>query len=114
MTLINKLLDELVFELESKFKENFTGMILFGSYAKGTQNKNSDLDIIITFKKLPENRLERMKLVENIINKIEDKYKIAINPIISNENKLEKTYLMIDIAEYAKILLDKNSHLTIL
>ena len=111
---INNLLKELQEALENDFKDNFTGLVLFGSYAKAAQKPNSDIDLILTFKKLPENRLDRLRLIEDVIDSIEDKYKIAINPIVSNEEKLQKTYLLIDIADYAKIIVDKNKKITTL
>lgn len=56
MVEINKILNELKNSLKSKFKDNFTGLILFGSYAIGKKKKNRDLDIMILFNKLPKNR----------------------------------------------------------
>lgn len=109
---INKFLKELINKLELRFENNFTGLILFGSYARGNEKKGSDIDLIITFKKIPKNRLERLRLVEDIIDELESKYKIEINPIISNENKMQKSYLMADIADYSKIIVDKNRKIT--
>lgn len=45
---------------------------------------------------------------------LENKYNISINSILYNEKKLDKTYLIIDIAEYAKIIVDKNNKISIL
>jgi predicted nucleotidyltransferase len=104
---IGKILNELGNNLENKFGDNFTGLVLFGSYARGTYKKNSDIDILIAFKELPEDRLLRLKMVEEILNILEDKYKIPINPIIINQENIQKTYLMADIADYAKIIIDK-------
>lgn len=109
---ISQLLKTLQNFLENNFKNNFTGLVLFGSYAKGTQNPTSDIDILITFKKLPKSRIERIELVEDLLNDLEDKYQIEINPIICEEKNLNKSFLMLDIAEYAKILVDKNKKIT--
>jgi len=38
-------------ELEEKY--NVKHLKIFGSYAKGKQTENSDLDIIVTFKEVP-------------------------------------------------------------
>ena len=104
-----KILSDLKKELKSRFKDDFTGLVLFGSYARNTQTKNSDLDILLIFDKLPPGRLERIRLVSGIIDPIEKKYKIDINPIIKLGKELKKTPLLMDIAEYAKILHDTNN-----
>lgn len=110
--MINLILNEFKIYLEDNFKDNFTGLVLFGSYAKNSQNKNSDVDLLITFKKLPKMRSERLDLILEILMQLETKYKIDINPIISQENELEESFLLIDIAEYAKIIIDKNKIIT--
>lgn len=106
---INTLLKELTESLENEFKDNFTGLVLFGSYAINKQKSTSDIDIFLTFKKLPNLRYERIKLISKFVDEIEEKYNIPINPIVSQEDKLQKSYFIIDIAEYAKILVDKNN-----
>lgn len=106
---IDNLLKELQETLDKEFKNNFTGMVLFGSYAKKTQKPNSDLDLILTFKRLPENKIERTELIYDIIDNLEDKYKIEINPITTQENELGKSILLLEICDYAKIIVDKNN-----
>ena len=106
---IDKILKELMSYLENDFKSNFTGLVLFGSYAKGNAKSNSDIDILITFKKLPKTRYERHELLEDFLNKLEDDYNVLINPIIAKDSNLEKSFLLIDIAQYAKILVDKRN-----
>lgn len=111
-TILNKLLKELQSSLEVEFKDNFTGLVLFGSYARNEANNHSDLDLIITFKKLPSSRVKRMELLTDFLLEFENKYELEINAIISDENKISKTYLVLDIAEYAKIIIDKNNKIT--
>ena len=106
---INQLLKELIAELENKFQDNFTGLVLFGSYARGTQKEHSDVDILLTFKKLPKSRFARLELIENTIFLLEYKFKTEINPVLAQENKLGESFLMIDIAEYSHIIIDKNA-----
>ena len=53
---------------------NFKKMILFGSYAKGNYNENSDIDIAIVFNdfsNLIDMQLELMKLRRKIDSRIE-------------------------------------------
>jgi predicted nucleotidyltransferase len=105
---VENILNELKKNLEEEFKKNFTGLVLFGSFAKGTQKLNSDIDILLTFNNLPQSRTKRFRLIRPIIMQLEEKYDIYINPVIAQEDKLSKSHLLLDIAQYAKILLDKN------
>ena len=95
-------------KIEKKFNNNFTGLILFGSYARNEQKNTSDVDLIITFKELPSSKFKRLELIYDIIDYFEDKYKIEINPIICEEKELGKSILIIEISDYAKIIVDKN------
>ncbi len=105
---IENLLTELVLTLENNFKDNFTGLVLFGSYAKGTQNKTSDVDLLITFKKLPINRENKQEFISDFLLNFQEKYHIEINAKIAEENKINKTILIYEIADYARIIIDKN------
>ncbi len=106
---IDKLLKELICELETQHKDNFTGLVLFGSYAKGTQTEKSDVDIILTFKKLPKDQYLKSQLVIDTIIHFESKYFIEINPLVVS--KLSEVPLTIEIADYAKVIYDKTKTL---
>lgn len=105
---LNLLIKELIAKLENKFGNNFTGLVLFGSYAKYTENKNSDIDFLISFKKLPKSPIEKFTLIREIIMEIEDKYDVNLSPISIKEDNVKSSPLIIDIAEYAKVIVDKN------
>jgi len=91
---IEKILLDLNNELFSKF-DNFEGIYLYGSRAKGNFRHDSDFDIIVLFKDDYSLKIES-KLAEIIIN-IELKYDIFIdyhpmtlkelerNPVFYNE-----------------------------
>ncbi len=108
---LSLLLKELSLTLETKFKNNFTGLVLFGSYAKNKQKKNSDIDLLIIFNKLPKNRYKRSDLIVDIIINFNEKYDIDLAPILAEEKKLSKSILLIEIADYSQILLDKNNRI---
>jgi predicted nucleotidyltransferase len=57
-----------------KTKYDFVKMILFGSYAKGNYNKDSDIDIAVILKdynNLTETQLDLMRLRRKIDSRIE-------------------------------------------
>ncbi|MFW5704756.1 MAG: nucleotidyltransferase domain-containing protein [Nanoarchaeota archaeon] len=113
--MVKKLLAQIKSKLEEKYGDDFTGLVLYGSYAKGKQHKYSDLDILVLFKfKVPINMVQRNKLVGDLFDDLEQEHRIAINPIISSDCQIGKTFLTIEIADYAKILVDKNNAITFL
>ena len=69
---------------------------------KNTFNKQSDVDIILTLKEVFQSIITRNKLIESL----------EINIILSSDSKLTITPLLIEIAPYAKILLDKNNSIS--
>ena len=83
---INKFIKEI------KKKYNVTAIILFGSYAKGTEHEDSDIDIAIITNDIEndvfDEELKLMKLRRNIDKRIEphliriDDYKKAETPFI--------------------------------
>ena len=109
---INSLLEELQESLEKEFKDNFTGLVLFGSYARGTQKPTSDVDLLLTFKNLPKNSYDRSDLFLDILINLEYRYNIDINAIYAEERELSKSPLLVDIALYAKILKDENKRIS--
>jgi predicted nucleotidyltransferase len=107
--MIKKIIESIKETLENIHKSNFTGLILYGSYAKNKQTKNSDIDLIITFKKLPKSRYEKSAFTLDVTDPLEEKYKIPINCNIIEENQFGKSFLALEIYDYAKIIVDKNN-----
>lgn len=64
-------------------------MILYGSYARGDFNPNSDVDVMILTKLSPE-KIESIEAsVFDLAFDIEIEYGIHISPIIKNEDHFE-------------------------
>lgn len=79
--------------LDSRVKK----MILYGSYARGDYNENSDIDIMIltdlNFEEIEHYRDE----ISNIAFELELKTKIVISPVIKN---IDKYNTRIDIVPF--------------
>ena len=91
---IKKILEEYVQGLNNIIGEDLESVILYGSYARGEQDKDgeiSDIDIMILVK-LNENKIK--KIEEKIIDYTYDldlKYDVLLSPIIesiTNYNKM--------------------------
>lgn len=82
-------LQTILLELNNRLKERFPTYVslhLFGSYAKGTATKESDIDVLLKFEELPfEERFE----VAGIICDVEYKYDCFIDYKIMQECKKE-------------------------
>lgn len=84
-TLINKLTEKYIAEMQS--------IVLFGSYAKGTQKKDSDIDILFIVNDLKNKQLRED--IERGCSSFEYSHNIKISPIIT------------DIIEFKKMLASK-------
>lgn len=81
------LLREFVYELTNVNLENLEKVILFGSYAKRTYQKASDIDVAIILKeKNPEDEL----LTTEIIDKLNKRFKKEIQPHYYTKKEFEE------------------------
>lgn len=84
--IIQKFLDEVTNLLGNRMKK----VILFGSYARGDYNENSDLDIMILTDFSDEELVEYRKKVRDIACDIELDNDIMISPILRNIDKYKE------------------------
>ena len=50
-----------------RFKDDLISLVLFGSVARGTARKESDIDVLIILKDAPDSYYERLKPVVDIV-----------------------------------------------
>jgi len=75
--------DEFVRLCREKFGEDLTLVVLFGSVARGTAEKYSDIDLLMVMNNLPKRILDRESVVSEEIHQIVMKYHIRVMPILS-------------------------------
>ncbi len=93
------LLEDFIKNLKTQLKENLIFIALFGSYAKETQTKESDIDIIILTKKKTD--------ITSTIREIHAKYGKEITPIIMTPKEIQQQKdkpIIKEIIKYHKIL----------
>lgn len=94
---INKIIDKFIIEISNLLQNRLKKVILYGSYAKGNFNKNSDIDIMI----LTDMNEDEIKKYRNIIREIacniEIENDIVISPLLRN---IEKYNDRIDIIPF--------------
>ena len=75
--------------------DKLSKIILFGSYARGDFNHNSDIDIMILINAQPEEISYYADIVYDITYDFEENYEIEINPCVQSihtYNQWKKTY----------------------
>ncbi len=85
---IKKAVNEFVECCKSRFSQNLVSVILFGSVARGTAQKYSDVDILVIIDELPKRRLDREDIVIDLILDILKKYHIRISPMLLESTEL--------------------------
>jgi hypothetical protein len=75
---------EFVEACKKKLGENLISIVLFGSRVKGYAREDSDYDLLIIAKNLPDIK-ERLNLLEEEESIIWDKYKIKISSLLLEE-----------------------------
>lgn len=112
-----KLGKKLASEIKSYYGERLVSLVVFGSVARETQRFDSDIDILIIAKELPNGRMKRVEEFEIVEDKLEhfltslQKYGIytSITSVIKTPEEAEKgSPLFLDMVEDARILIDKN------
>lgn len=88
-----KINDEIL-NIVNQIKRNYKPkkIILFGSYAKGTQNEKSDLDLLI----IKNTKKKFTKRIEEVLNKID--YKKEIDVFVYTPEEIKKPNIIIEKA----------------
>ncbi len=77
---INQIIIELKEELKKIYNEDLVKIILYGSYARGDFNSDSDIDLLVVLKEPEAPGIEIDRMIE-IISSINLKYNILISVI---------------------------------
>ncbi|MGQ3684155.1 MAG: nucleotidyltransferase domain-containing protein [Candidatus Loosdrechtia sp.] len=99
------------------FKEEVISVVLFGSVARGTAKKESDIDLCIVIKNLPKSRFQRNKLLSPVIDALKKTssykelrrkgYLPEISPILYTPDEIQETKpVFLDMVDEGEILLD--------
>jgi predicted nucleotidyltransferase len=80
-------LEEFVKVCKKKLGESLISIILFGSRVKGYAGKDSDYDLLIIAKNLPDIK-ERFNLFDKEESEIWDKHKVKISSLLFDEEEI--------------------------
>ena len=83
---VQDIIYEFTKEIKKIFGTNLSAVIVYGSYARGDYNENSDVDVMILVK-IPEEKLSNyIDVVSDCAFEYLMKYGIDISPVLKNEN----------------------------
>jgi predicted nucleotidyltransferase len=83
---IRPLIDDFIRELEKVLGQNLSKVILYGSYARGDQRENSDIDLMILTSLDDNDEIRRIeKALYDLSFEYEMEHLININVIVDNE-----------------------------
>ncbi len=87
---IRNIINEFVEEVRKILGNRVKKILLYGSYARGDYNKNSDIDIMI-LTDLNEKEIEEYRdMISDIVFEIQLEKDVYISPIIKNIDKYSK------------------------
>jgi predicted nucleotidyltransferase len=110
--MLSKVLDEFLQKCKEKFGDDLISIILFGSYARETATEYSDVDLLVIAKNLPKRRIDRHKVLRDIVLEFIYRYGINISPILIEPRDLSPkdiNPLICGILTGYKIIYDKNN-----
>jgi uncharacterized protein len=86
---ISEVIKELNSRIKAKFPD-FRGSYLFGSYARGDYHKDSDVDLVLLFDKIDD---DKISYVYNIMGELDYENDIVTIGLLYTKEKLEKNYI---------------------
>jgi predicted nucleotidyltransferase len=99
-----KLIDEVITRVEEELDANILSIVLFGSYAKGTARKESDVDLLF----LTSEWKESDRKIQAIVHTLEYKYGFSISPLImvlkDFENSIREGSVASEIIDFGLVL----------
>ena len=109
--------NRLLSSIKSFYGDRLVSVAVFGSVARGTQNFDSDIDVLIIVNNLPAGRMKRIREFEAVEKQIEPILKrlqkegihTDISAILKTPEEAERgTPLFLDMVEDARILFDRS------
>jgi predicted nucleotidyltransferase len=111
------LIDDFIDLVKGSFGDNIASAVLYGSVAKGRARKESDIDVCLVFKSLPQSRHKRTLLIHPLIKKLREKksytelfnegYIPEPSPILYTIEEIQDTKpIFLDMVEDGIVLFD--------
>ncbi len=86
---IESLLHEFKDDVQKLYGDQFVSLILFGSYSRGQEHENSDIDLLVVLKSMQSPYTEIRKMSDIKYN-ILDKYEIVLSTVPTTKERFDK------------------------
>lgn len=108
-----KILNEFVKRCREKFEDNLISIAVFGSVARGTVTKKSDIDVLLVVKNVGKSIGERLDLTLPIVMEISKLHgKDIYEHILTPEEVMKHPSILLDLTQDVKIIFDKENFLS--
>ena len=115
--IFDELLTKIVAAAQAVYGERLISVVLYGSVARGTMRRDSDVDLLIVARNLPRGRMKRVQEFENVDTAAADAFrhaasqgvKTTTSPVIKTSEEVRAgSPLFLDMVEDARVLYDQN------
>jgi len=89
---LNQILDVFVAKAQARFGNSLKDVILYGSYARGDFDAESDVDIVLLFDIPRENESTLNSAIADIVSEIDEQFNYAVlfSPVIISDSFFEE------------------------
>jgi len=103
---------------EEALGDNLTSVVLFGSVARGQARPNSDIDLLIVCRRLPQGAFRRQALLEPVRQQLQARLEplweqgcyVDFTELLKDEAQAQRHRLLyLDMTEEAVLLFDRNN-----
>jgi predicted nucleotidyltransferase len=116
----DELLERLLAELKATYGPRLVAGAVYGSVGRGTPREDSDLDVLVVARKLPDGPIARMDEFRPILARLEralaptrsEAPPVLISPVLKTPSEVEMgSPLFLDMVEDARLLYDPEGFL---
>ena len=87
---LNELLQKFRAEAEKVFGSKLQDMILYGSYARGDNTDESDIDVMLIVDISPDDELNSAIRLSDIVVDLNLEFDVVLSPLVESKEKYEK------------------------
>ncbi len=117
LKIYSNLLTDFVAESRKRFGDSISSIVLYGSVARGTARKDSDIDVCIFLKNLPQSRYKRTLLIFPLLKELREResymalyrdgYLPEISPLLYTNKEAQDTKpIFLDMVGEGVVLYD--------
>lgn len=105
---VTRLLNRLTSLCKEHYGERLISLAVFGSVGRGTARPDSDIDLLLVVKNLPNGRMARVREFSAVETALDIKGHLELSPVFKTPEEIaEGSPLLLDMVEDARVLFDR-------